>query len=68
MTFVSPKRRLVICDGDLLVQLVADANPGARFTVDWGEPNQEGYYEPSFTRHTEDDPSEPCDIPTEDNA
>ncbi len=39
---------------DLVEQFWARPADGARVTVDWGEPDAEGFHEPVFTRHDDD--------------
>jgi len=44
--------RRVLMSPDLMVEL-AEAASGRRVTVDWGEPDTEGFYSPAITTHEE---------------
>lgn len=47
--------RLVRVSTDLLSQFGTRTERGERITAEWGEPDSEGVYEPTFTVH----PAEP---------
>ena len=46
--------RKVLMSTDLMVQ-IAESASGRRVTVDWGEPDADGFYTPTVTTHS--DPS-----------
>jgi hypothetical protein len=51
------RTRLIRVSTDLLSQFGTRTERGERITAEWGEPDADGIYEPTFTAHT--DPSEP---------
>ena len=50
-----PHTRLILASEDLLEQFGTRTENGSRITAEWGEQKPEGWYEPTFTRHADDD-------------
>lgn len=46
--------RLIRVSTDLLSQFGTRTERGERITAEWGEPDAEGVYEPTFTVHADD--------------
>lgn len=46
--------RLVLVQPDVLAQWGTRTEDGDRLTVEWGEPDDDGIYDPTFTRHGDD--------------
>lgn len=46
--------RLVLMAEDLLEQIGTRTEQGDRITAEWGEQRAEGWYEPTFTAHADD--------------
>lgn len=38
---------------EMIRRMGEDAPPGVTYTVDWGRPDENGYYTPTVTQHTE---------------
>ena len=48
--------RLILASEDLLAFFGTRTEDGDRLTAEWGERKPEGWYEPVFTRHADDNP------------
>jgi hypothetical protein len=51
---VPPHTRLILASDNLLDQWGTRTERGERITVEWGEEQPEGWYEPVFTVHSDD--------------
>ena len=49
-----PGTRLILAAEDLLSLFGTRTEDGELITAEWGEPNERGWYEPTFTVHTDD--------------
>ena len=54
LTYHDPRYRLIRAVPEVLEQWGTRTERGERITVEWGEPDAEGIYEPVFTAHTDD--------------
>ena len=49
-----PPRRLILADEGILERLGTRTERGEKITAEWGEPDEHGWYTPTFTVHYDD--------------
>ena len=54
MTDTPPHTRLILVSEDLLERFGTRTDRGESITAEWGDPTPEGWYEPTFSVHTDD--------------